>query len=286
VVVPELGEIEQPEASRRVAEVAVGSGVGAEPPHQGQVVVKAATAGVLRIRGDAVAEINRRGAVLLATSLEGRVVRPDETVAVIKAASLWTSLAEVDLARRLIGSEPLLRVAPFRVTRAAFLAGSRVRLANVNLATESLGRTLERYGARVVDARQVADDATAIAANYHELIESGAQIILIGGSIVLDPGDPFIVAAESIGGELTCRGAPIDPGTMFWVAYVGSTAILGLASCEMYGRLSVLDLALPFVLAGERVDRDLLATLGYGGLLEQTYSALALTDSVAPEAGG
>jgi hypothetical protein len=70
-----------------------------------------------------------------------------------------------------------------------------------------------------------------------------------------------------------CRGAPIDPGTMFWVAYVGKTACFGLASCEMYGRLSILDLILPYALAGEPITPGLVADLGYGGLLQQTYAA-------------
>jgi hypothetical protein len=60
---------------------------------------------------------------------------------------------------------------------------------------------------------------------------------------------------------------------MFWVAYAGDVPILGLASCEMYGRLSILDLLLPYALAGEPITRGLLADLGYGGLLHTTQTA-------------
>jgi hypothetical protein len=103
------------------------------------------------------------------------------------------------------------------------------------------------------------------------------EVILVAGSIVLDPGDPFLVALASLRARVVCRGAPVDPGTMFWAAYVrhrGRQAVcFGLASCEMYGRRSVLDLILPYALAREPITPELFAELGYGGLLQQTFAA-------------
>ncbi|MGH2460812.1 MAG: hypothetical protein ACRDIY_18300, partial [Chloroflexota bacterium] len=61
--------------------------------------------------------------------------------------------------------------------------------------------------------------------------------------------------------------------TMFWVADAGRTLFLGLASCELYGRRSVLDLVLPYAAAKEPISASLLADLGHGGLLEQTFAA-------------
>ncbi len=273
VVQPEPGEVAQPEASRLIAEAVAGPGLVAGPPHQGQVLVRAAIDGLLRVRGSGVVEANALGAVLLATALDGRRVTAGETVAVVKAPSLWVRLAEIDRTRVQIGEAPLLRAVPFVARHAAFLAGSRVRRANVAAAAASLGRTLGHFNTSLVAAEQVTDDPTAIAASYLRLQQAGAEVILIGGSIVLDPGDPFLEAVELLKGEIVCRGAPIDPGTMFWVARVGSGILLGLASCEMYGRLSVLDLILPFALAREAITPELFAELGYGGLLEQTYRA-------------
>jgi hypothetical protein len=273
VVQPEPGEVTQPEASRLIAEAVTGSGLVAEPPHQGQVLVRAAIDGLLRVRGSGVVEANALGAVLLVTALDGRRVTVGKAVALVKAASLWVGLAELDRTRVKIGDSPLLHVAPFVVREAAFLAGPNVRKANVTAAAASLGRTLGRFNTSLIAAEQVMDDPPAIASAYHRLQHAGAEVILIGGSIVLDPGDPFLVAVELLGGEIVCRGAPVDPGTMFWVARVGSGILLGLASCEMYGRLSVLDLILPFALARETITPELFAELGYGGLLEQTYRA-------------
>lgn len=273
VVVPEPGELEQGEASRRIAAAISGAGVRNEAPHQGQVIVRASSPGLARIDPIRVAAINRRGSVLLATSLDGRVAQPDDLLAVVKAAQLWVSAAEVAATIADGGDQAVLRVAPFTVRDVAFLAGERIRPANVAQAIPHLQGAIVPFGARLTAWEHLVDHPDAIAAAYRQQLERGAEIILVAGSIVLDPEDPYLLAVEELGGRIVCRGAPIDPGTMFWVGEVGASVFLGLASCELYGRLSILDLILPYALARESITPDLFAQLGYGGLLEQTYHA-------------
>lgn len=273
VVVSEHDEVEQGEASLRFARAIVGNGLTIDPPHQGQCVVRATTAGVLRVCSRQVARVNRRGTILLVTALDGRVVEKADTAAIIKAAQLWTPVADLERCRRVAGPRPLFRVAPFTARLAGFLAGSRIRPANFAMATENLRGLLGSFGVDLVTAQRIPDDVPSIVAAYRQCLDQGAEIILIGGSIVLDPQDPFVVALEEVRATLECRGAPIDPGTMFWVAYARSTVFFGLASCELYGRRSILDLVLPYAVAREPVTQALLADLGYGGLLDQTFSA-------------
>jgi molybdopterin biosynthesis enzyme len=112
-----------------------------------------------------------------------------------------------------------------------------------------------------------------IARHYHELLRNNVELVLVAGSIVLDPQDPYLSALEHVDARLIRRGAPIDPGTMFWVAYAGDVPFFGLASCEMYGKLSIFDLFLPYALAGEPITNELISQLGYGGLLNDTQIA-------------
>lgn len=292
LALPEPGEIGQADASERLAAALAGRGVRAEAPHQGQVILRAATDGLARVRRSVVERVNRTGAALVASALDGRVVRSDETLAVIKAPRLWMPNDEIDRVLSLTRGAAALRVAPFGVRRAAFLAGPRLRPANVRAAEANLTNTLAPFGAALVRAEQVAEGVEPIAAAIGDAIAHGSEVVFIAGSIVLDPGDPFLQAVEQLGGRIVCRGAPVDPGTMFWVGYVGKAACFGLASCEMYGRVSILDLVLPYALARQRIDLGLLAELGYGGLLEQTFAArraplgssqLALADLASDE---
>ena len=273
LVLPEPGELAQGDASWQFARAIGGAGIAIDPPHQGQCIAHAATNGVLRVRAAGVARVNRRETILLATALDGRVVEEGDTVAVVKASRLWTSADDLDRCRRVVGADPVLRVAPFVVHRAALLAGPRIRQANFSLASDNLRDLLARFGVELGLAERIGDDPSSIADAYRRCLDEGAEIVLIGGSIVLDPEDPYIVALDRVDGDIVSRGAPIDPGTMFWVAYARSAVFFGLASCELYGRRSVLDLLLPYAVAREPVTRGLLAELGYGGLLEQTFDA-------------
>ena len=48
---------------------------------------------------------------------------------------------------------------------------------------------------------------------------------------------------------------------MFLVAYLGEVPLLGIPACGLYHRITVLDLALARILAGERIGRTELAFL-------------------------
>ena len=274
VVVPETGELAQPEASARCASGITGPGVTIDPPHQGQVNVRAASMGLLRVDREAVARLNRSGVALVATALDGRVVLAGEVVAIVKAPALFVEEATIERALAAVEGRPVIRVAPFHVQRVALVAGTRIRPSQLDVATRHLRLHLERFGAQLVAIRHLGhDDPKEIARTYRSFLGDGAQLLLIAGSIMLDPDDPFIVAARRIRARIAAVGAPIDPGTMFWIAYAGQVPLFGLASCELYGRLSVFDLLLPYALAGEPVTRSLLADLGYGGLLAETQQA-------------
>jgi hypothetical protein len=273
LLVPDTGDITQEAASELIAERITGNGLQSTEPHQGQVDLKAASNGVLRIDSQTVVQLNESGLVLIATALDGRVVEPDETVAIIKASELLVSR---DSLEQILGSaveSVAIEVKPFTRQRVALLAGDRIREQNLNVSSKHLAAGLERFGAELTDVRKIPDDPDGIATTYRELLDAGIELILVAGSIVLDPEDPYLTALDRIDATLVRRGAPIDPGTMFWVARHGEVPFFGLASCEMYGKLSIIDLFLPYALAGETIDNALISRLGYGGLLNDTHVA-------------
>ena len=276
IVVPSADDVAQPTASAAIAQAITGPGVTISDPHQGQVNLMAAHAGLLRVRGNAVAALNRGTAALVATPLDGRIVDAGETVGIVKAPALFVSRAAINEALELVAKEPVVRVAAFQAQRVALVAGARIRPAQLEVAAKQMATTLARFGAELAAVRHIPDDPATIAETYRALINDGSELILVAGSILLDPEDPFLLALETIGGRVIRRGAPIDPGTMFWAAEASGVPLFGLASCEMYGRLSILDLLLPYALAREPLSYDLIAGFGYGGLLETTQTARRL----------
>jgi hypothetical protein len=53
---------------------------------------------------------------------------------------------------------------------------------------------------------------------------------------------------------------------MFLVAYLGEVPLLGVPACGLYHRITVVDLILPRILAGEQIGKAELAFLGHGSL--------------------
>jgi len=82
--------------------------------------------------------------------------------------------------------------------------------------------------------------------------------------------DPLYALLQELGVPLEKHGVPAHPGSMLWVAYHGDTPMLGLPSCGMYSRATAMDIVLPRLLTGERLDREQLAGLGHGGHLTRS----------------
>jgi molybdopterin biosynthesis enzyme len=53
---------------------------------------------------------------------------------------------------------------------------------------------------------------------------------------------------------------------MFLLAYIGQTPVVGLPGCVMYNRVSIFDLVIPRILAGEVLTRGDIKKLARGGL--------------------
>jgi hypothetical protein len=274
IAVPDAGEIEQHEASLRIARAVAGTGTRFDAPHQGQVTIRAGQFGLVRVDEQGLQRLVRTGAALVATVLDGRVAEEGEVIAIAKAPSLFVRVERLERALAVLAGRSVVHVAPFRRRRVALLAGARVRPAALEVAGRALGQKLARFGARLEEIERLdADDTSVIAQRIAHWVAGGIELVLTAGSIMLDPDDPFLRAVRRLRAERTVHGAPVDPGTMFWVAYRDTVPIFGLASCEMYGRTSVFDLIVPFALADERIDRPLMARLAHGGLLVDTQAA-------------
>ena len=63
-------------------------------------------------------------------------------------------------------------------------------------------------------------------------------------------------------------GAPVDPGNLLMLGYLGAVPVIGAPGCSRSPKRNVIDMVLPRLLAGDRLGRADLAALGHGGLLE------------------
>ncbi len=136
-------------------------------------------------------------------------------------------------------------------------------------ATTSLGQALEWYGSSFQNVLRVqaTTDRDRVAAAYRQAIVDGAELILAAGAAATDPLDVMFEGLRAAGGEVHQIGIPAEPGTACWFGRLDGRPILGLASCELFGRPGALDLLLPHMLVGTPLDEELIRRLALGGLL-------------------
>ena len=99
-----------------------------------------------------------------------------------------------------------------------------------------------------------------------DLLEKGAELVIVAGGMSVDPDDITRVAIAEAGAEDVVYGTPVLPGAMFLYGHFGEIPVLGLPACVLFHRTTILDLVLPKVLAGEKITRKDFAAMAHGGL--------------------
>jgi len=267
------GELPQDAAAERLAAALAGPGIRADRPEQGQVRLRAAHRGLLRVRQDAIRAVNGHPPLLCFTQPDGQVVLEGDEVAGVKSAALATPERVLEQAEALIGEAgPALAVAPFSPRRAHLIATERLEGRGREMVVGSVRRKVGWYGTTLEGVTEVAHEPSAVSRALRAAVGGGADLVLISGANPLDPLDPVLVALAREGGEVRAAGVPAHPGSMVWVGQLRGVPVLGVATCAGFGKNTALDLLLPRVLAGED-PAAAAAEIGHGGLAEGSAAA-------------
>jgi molybdenum cofactor cytidylyltransferase len=159
-------------------------------------------------------------------------------------------------------------VLPFPERRVALVALDRLGETTLDRAGAALGAAVEWYGSRLDPVIIVPARGSAPAEAFQQAVAAGASAILVAGASATDPLDAAFEGLRQAGGVVDQIGIPIEPGTACWTGRLGEVQVLGLASCELFGRPGAVDLLLPRLLLGEPLTRSLLARLGAIGLVD------------------
>ena len=268
-VILESGDVHEDDAGGRLAAAAAGPGVAIRGPSFSRYNLIANTKGLLRVDADALLRLNRLPGVAIFT-LEDRIpVVPGKIVTGVKVTPVAVADATLREAEAIAAEGPVVRVAPFQPLRVGVISTEgpdwRVR----DRFQASVAQKIGWYGGSVIGFRDLPRDAEVIASEIDRLEGEGADLVLAAGGNTIDPLDPTLRALDVAGAEIVRFGAPAHPGSMFWLAYRRTLPIFNLASCSMFSKATIADVVLPWIMTGERVEADTLASLGFGGLLDR-----------------
>lgn len=275
IYVLELGaeDIHENEAAKILADSLCGNGVTPSGEAvEGKINIVAAQDGLLKIDPEALLRLNMLGDVMCATLHSNTPVRKGELVAGTRLIPLVARRALVEeaagIAREAGG---IVHVVPLRKAKAGLvITGNEVYHGRIKDAFEPVLREkMAGLGSEVVRVAFAPDNAEQIAAEITGCLAAGADLVVTSGGMSVDPDDVTRQGIAMAGATDIAYGTPVLPGAMFCVACIGKVPVLGLPACGMFHKITVFDLVLPRLLAGETIGRQELAALGHGGLCRQ-----------------
>ncbi len=268
----EEDEIHENEAAAIQAKGLAGDGIIWENnPKEGKINLYAEKDGLFVVNTTALAAFNMIEEVMCATLHTNTLVKKGGLVAATRAIPLTMKRT------------PIERAAAVARQNGAALSVQQLRHAKVGLVITGneiyydliedrfapvLTEKVNSLGSEVCALEFVPDDAEMISQAIRSHLEKSCELLLLTGGMSVDPDDVTRQGIRKAGASELHYGAAALPGAMFLVAYLGNVPLLGVPGCGLHHQITVLDLVLPRILAGEKIGKKELAFLGHGGLCQ------------------
>lgn len=264
----EKGELHEEDAARRLAQAAAGPHIGLTDPVEGRVNLVAEISGLLKVDVNLLYRFNALGDLILATLPSNRYVRKGDVLAGTRTIPVVVKEDLVKKAEAICKEKPIVTVLAIPSRRIHLIVtGSEIFSGRIKDGFEPVVRRKVNEMGSDLEATKVApDDPAKIAGHIKDSYDAGAELILVSGGMSVDPDDLTPEGIRRSGATVECHGFPVLPGSMFLMAYLNETPILGLSGCVLHDPVSAFDLLLPRLLAGERISRSDIIALGHGGL--------------------
>ncbi len=266
----EEDEIHENKAAAILARGLSGEGIAwKDEPREGKIGLHAARDGLLIVNTAALAAFNMVDEVMCATVHSHSLVKKGELVAATRAIPLVMKRAPVERAAAIAsGQGGILSVRALKKARVGLIVtGSEVYHGLIeDRFAPILKEKVNSLGSRVSSVEFTPDDTSAIRQAVESHLENGCDLILLSGGMSVDPDDVTRNGILQAGADEFYYGAAALPGAMFLVAYIRGVPLLGIPACGLHHRVTVLDLFLPRILAGEHIGKKELAFIGHGGL--------------------
>ena len=286
----EPGDVAEDLAASEIAAAAAGEGARIDLAFTGRCNLFAERPGVLVVDKDAIDRLNRVDeAITLATLPAYKPVVAGEMIATVKIIPFAVTGAQRDAALAIAAqAKPLVRVAPYRIRKVGVVSTLLPGLAG-KVIEKTLKITAERLapaGAGIVAERRVPHERNALAQAIDEVLQAGAELVLVfGASAIADRRDVIPAAVEAVGGRVDHFGMPVDPGNLLLVGEVHGRPVLGAPGCARSPKENGFDWVLMRLLAGLPVSRADITGMGVGGLLMEIVTRPQPRDEPIPSEG-
>lgn len=263
------GHLHENDAAERLAQALRGGHLTLRGPAEGKISLISQISGLLKIRVADLTRINLIPDIIVSTLHNHSVCQEGDTVAATRIIPLTIEERSIVRAEAICAhSGPILSVKPFLKKKVGVVVtGSEIYKGRVQNGFEHwVGDKLIAYGCEIIQRATVPDKAVRISKAIKEMLASGCDLIVTTGGMSIDPDDVTRKGIRQAGARIIFYGTPVLPGAMFLYARIGDIPLLGLPACVFYHKVTMFDLILPLILAGEEPSRKEIAAMGHGGL--------------------
>jgi molybdopterin biosynthesis enzyme len=259
-------EVHEDEAARRIAEAAMDEHMALMPPKEGRINLLSSVDGLFSVNKSRLYALNSVEHVAFTTVPDRYPVKAGEMVAATRILPLYIDEATLKKAERL-GRQGVIKIFPFKAMKGGLVVtGSEVFSGRIKDGSPIVEGRLRNYGLELVGKEFAPDDVGSIRDAILRLLQKGAEIVITTGGLSVDPDDVTKEGVAATGARIQVYGAPVFPGAMFLVARRKGKYILGVPACVYYSRNTILDIVLPWVLAGVKITKSDILKLAHGGL--------------------
>jgi molybdenum cofactor cytidylyltransferase len=275
VAVLERGDINEAEAAPKIAEWICGDYLRRVGAATGRTNILAETHGVLQVDVDRLMKLNQIPGITTSTLRERSVVPERQMVASIKIIPYAVASKSMQAIMDLVEDGPIVMLKPLVPKKVHLvLLGGRAILERLETDFKPpLEARIVSLGSELTAIHKIAtnveDSVSEIASALENIFKQNIDLLIIAGeTAIMDRRDVIPSAVEKAGGRVLTIGAPVDPGNLLMIAYIGEIPIMGAPGCARSPKENVVDWILPRLLSGEHLDKSAITSLGHGGLLE------------------
>ena len=266
---PDEDELHEDDAALAAAEVICGDGISYDKePREGKVFMYAERNGLFCVNRDALRKINALDDYTIACLPDKTDIAKNTKLGGIRIVPLVTKRDNVEAAVKIAKeAHPVFTVLPYKKLKCGLIiTGSEVYYGRIEDKFENIIRSkLEKFGAEFLETVKCPDDSNMILRGVERFAEIGADLILLTGGMSVDPDDLTPTAIRDSGADIVTQGMPMQPGNMLTIAYLNNTVIVGVPGASMHSQITSLDVFLPRVFAGIKINPDEIPALGDGG---------------------
>lgn len=263
------GILHENDAAERLCAITKNDGMTRSEVREGKIELTAEREGVFLVDSEKLFAINSIEEITIATRRGNFPVHKGDKLAGMRVIPLVIDEAKLKAAEAIADGAPILKLLPYTLRTAAIITtGSEVFSGRIeDKFTPVLIEKLKAYGIEVIYHETTDDQKANITAAIARARAKRPDLVLCTGGMSVDPDDQTPGAIRESGAVVVTYGAPVLPGAMLLLGYYDDgTPVLGLPGCVMYAKATILDLVLPRIAAGVRLEKKDFIALGEGGL--------------------